>query len=214
MKHALTATRRMPTQQRARERVEHILSVAETMIVESGFGNLKTNEIAARAGVPVGSIYQYFAGLEDIVAALVGRYHRLIELEVGEQFEAVNTADDFLIALKKALDLAWNFMVDNTGYRELWCGAQVWAPLRKLDWDDTLKNADAMNAALCRVFPNIPASELRIFCITLCDASGSIARMAIEFPDMQRQLLDECFAVIVARFLELGRRSMLLGTTP
>lgn len=199
----------MPTQQRAIERVEHILSVVEGMIVEGGVGSLKTNEIAARAQVPVGSIYQYFAGLEELVGALVDRYHRALEEDVGALFLGVDSADEFLIALRTTLDLAWDFMLGNRGYRELWCGAQTWAPLRRLDWADTFKNADTMNHALLRVFPNVPQTELRIFCITLCDASGSIARMAIEFPDLRKALLDECFALIVARFLEFSRRNIL-----
>jgi AcrR family transcriptional regulator len=208
-----TTKRRVPTQQRAKERVEHILSVAEAMIVEGGVGSLKTNEIAERAGVPVGSVYQYFSGLEDMIGALVDRYHILLEGNVGAIFGKVNTAEEFLAALKTTQDMAWAFLFKNKGYRELWCGAQTWAPLRHLDWADTLKNADTMNKALCRVFPNIVQSELRTFCIMFCDSSGSIARMAIEFPDLREALLNENQAMLVARFLEFSRRNILNDAT-
>lgn len=207
-----TATRRRPTQQRAIERVEHILSVAEDMIVERGVGELKTNEIAARAGVPVGSLYQYFAGVEELVGALVDRYHRLLEIEIGEMFADIDSADDFLIAISRSQQVAWDFLLANRGYRELWCGAQTWAPLRQRDWADTFKNADAINGALLRIFPNIPPSQLRLFCIIVCDASGSTARMAIEFPDLQDALRAEWQGMITARFLELGRQNILNGT--
>jgi|CXWL01.1.fsa_nt_gi AcrR family transcriptional regulator len=203
------ASRRGPTQQRARERVEQILTVAEAMIVEGGVGSLKTNEIAARAGVPVGSLYQYFAGLEELIAALVDRYHLRVEEEIVALFAPVESPNGFLAALQQSQQVAWDFLSNNRGYRELWCGAQSWAPLRELDWADTLNNADAMNAALVRVFPRVPVGELRAFCIMVCDSSGSISRMAIGLPELRDDLLSECYSMIVARFLEFGRRDML-----
>jgi AcrR family transcriptional regulator len=65
--------RRVPTQRRSRERVERILDGAAELIVEHGVGDLTTQAIAARAGVPVASLYQYFADKEEIVLALVER---------------------------------------------------------------------------------------------------------------------------------------------
>jgi AcrR family transcriptional regulator len=199
----------MPTQQRSRERVEHILSVAEAMIVESGVGSLKTNEIAARAGVPVGSLYQYFTGVEGLVGALVDRYHLYFESEVGTLFDTVHSPEEFLAAIRMSQVITWEFLLNNRGYRELWCGAQTWAPLRQRDWADTLKNADTINHALSRLLPNLPAARLRAFCIMVCDASGSVARMAIEFPDLQEALRGEWYAMIVAGFLELSRQNIL-----
>lgn len=202
------SSRRMPTQQRAIERVERILSATEAMIVECGVGSLKTNEIAIRAGVPVGSLYQYFSGLEDLIGALVDRYHRRIEQEIDAFFAPIGDPAEFLAALRAGQAMFWNFFLTNHGYRELWCGAQTWAPLRRLDWVDTLKNADTINEALCRVFPNVPRHELRAFCIMICDTSG-ILRMAIEFPELREDLLAENYAMILARFWEFSRQNVL-----
>jgi len=66
-----TGPRKPPTQARSRARVENILKAAGALLGEAGYDGLSTNLIAERAAVPVGSIYQFFQGKDDIVAALV-----------------------------------------------------------------------------------------------------------------------------------------------
>ncbi|HYU85288.1 MAG TPA: TetR/AcrR family transcriptional regulator [Kribbellaceae bacterium] len=68
-----TTSRRAPSQRRSRERVEKILDAAERIIVEDGADALTTRSCAARAGVPVASLYQYFADRDEIVLSLVQR---------------------------------------------------------------------------------------------------------------------------------------------
>lgn len=65
--------RRIPTQQRSRRRVEVLLDAAERLVVDRGVEALTTRDIAAAAGVPVASFYQYFGAKEDVLVALAGR---------------------------------------------------------------------------------------------------------------------------------------------
>ena len=66
--------RRIPVQRRSRARVERILRVAEQIVIRDGLDALSTRAVAARAKVPVASIYQYFADREAIIAALIERH--------------------------------------------------------------------------------------------------------------------------------------------
>lgn len=68
-----TGQRREPMQARSRQRVQRILDAAADLIVEHGVGALGTRAIAERSGVPVGSLYQYFADKDEIILALVQR---------------------------------------------------------------------------------------------------------------------------------------------
>lgn len=65
------AARRSPTQQRSRARVRQILSAAADLVVQEGVERLTTRSIARQAGVPVASLYQYFADKDDVILALV-----------------------------------------------------------------------------------------------------------------------------------------------
>jgi Bacterial regulatory proteins, tetR family len=53
-----------PSQERSRERVAAVLSAARELIAEGGLASLKTGLLAERAGVPIGTIYQFFPDKE------------------------------------------------------------------------------------------------------------------------------------------------------
>lgn len=67
------ASRRIPRQQRSRERVERILDAAVRIVLENGADAVTTRSVADLAEVPVASIYQYFADRDGLLLALAER---------------------------------------------------------------------------------------------------------------------------------------------
>lgn len=65
--------KKTPTQGRSRQTVEALVEATALTIAERGWAGTTTNHIAAKAGVSVGSLYQYFASREDLLSALVER---------------------------------------------------------------------------------------------------------------------------------------------
>lgn len=65
--------RATPRQARARERVEAMLEAARTIIENDGVEPLSTQRIAKVAGIPVGSVYQFFPNKHSIVLELAKR---------------------------------------------------------------------------------------------------------------------------------------------
>lgn len=63
--------KRIPNQERSQRTVLDILEGAAQVLIDEGFENLTTGRIAERAGVSVGSLYQYFECRDAIVSALV-----------------------------------------------------------------------------------------------------------------------------------------------
>jgi AcrR family transcriptional regulator len=72
-------TRRKPVQRRSRERVELILKAATELLAEGGVEALTTRSLAARADIPVATIYRYFANREEIIAAYLD--HELEQID-------------------------------------------------------------------------------------------------------------------------------------
>lgn len=70
--------RKRPNSQRAQATVEAILQATAELIESSGYANLTTNHVAQRAGISIGSLYQYFPNKESICRALAERHFKLI----------------------------------------------------------------------------------------------------------------------------------------
>jgi AcrR family transcriptional regulator len=66
--------RKLPTQRRSRERVDLILRSAGQLLAEKGLESLSTNAIADRAGIPIGSLYQFFSDRDQIIGELLRRF--------------------------------------------------------------------------------------------------------------------------------------------
>ncbi|MBI4955659.1 MAG: TetR/AcrR family transcriptional regulator [Myxococcales bacterium] len=67
-------SRKRPSQRRSRLTVDQLLEAAARVFEEHGFASGTTNRIAARAGVSVGSLYQYFPNKEAVAVALLERH--------------------------------------------------------------------------------------------------------------------------------------------
>jgi len=67
----LPKPRKSPVQARSAATVEAILEAAARILESEGLDGYTTNAIAKRAGVSVGSLYQYFPNKDAITAALV-----------------------------------------------------------------------------------------------------------------------------------------------
>ncbi|MCP4198892.1 MAG: TetR/AcrR family transcriptional regulator [Proteobacteria bacterium] len=68
--------RKEPRQSRSKEMVEAILQAAAEVFATRGYARATTNKIAARAGVSVGSLYQYYPNKDSLLASLLAEHHR------------------------------------------------------------------------------------------------------------------------------------------
>ncbi|MEH6450517.1 MAG: TetR/AcrR family transcriptional regulator [Oleispira sp.] len=64
---------KIPRQPRSIEMVHCILDAGMEVIRETGLHSMSTNKVADRAGVSIGSLYQYFANRESILAGIIER---------------------------------------------------------------------------------------------------------------------------------------------
>ncbi len=84
--------RKTPRQRRSAETVEAILTAAAHILEKEGFDAATTNRVAVKAGVSIGSLYQYFPNKESLVRALNDRHTKeildLLRKRFGELREA------------------------------------------------------------------------------------------------------------------------------
>lgn len=62
--------RKKPTQSRSKFTVDAILEASTHILLRDGYEKFNTNKIAERAGVSIGSLYQYFPNKKSLIVAL------------------------------------------------------------------------------------------------------------------------------------------------
>lgn len=92
-----TVERRAPVQERSRKRVEAILDATERLVVDRGVEALTTREIAVAAGVPVASLYQYFADKEGVLLALAERDMAEMDQQVVDDLDGAELTVPLLV---------------------------------------------------------------------------------------------------------------------
>lgn len=70
--------RKTPRQGRSVETVRAIVDAAARILEQGGLGAFTTNAVAERAGVSIGSLYQYFPGKAALIGALIVRETSLL----------------------------------------------------------------------------------------------------------------------------------------
>jgi AcrR family transcriptional regulator len=86
-----TPLRRQPVQQRSAKRVEQMLDASAALIDEFGYDALTTTLIAKRAGVAVGSLYQFFPDKRAVVQALTARNLERFVAAVDERIKQLGS---------------------------------------------------------------------------------------------------------------------------
>src|SRR5690349_13567001 len=104
--------RRVPVQGRSVARVNRMLDACAQLVDEVGYDGLTTTLLAERAGVAIGSVYQFFPDKRAIVQALTLRnleayLHRLVDRmeqeEAADWWGAVDAAIDEYIAMHRSV---------------------------------------------------------------------------------------------------------------
>ncbi len=76
--------RRMPSQERSRKTVAAIYEAAAGIFVSIGYAEATTDQIAEKAGVSIGTLYNYFPGKEAILYGLWERHENEIKSIVNQ----------------------------------------------------------------------------------------------------------------------------------
>ena len=175
-----TSDVRIPRQRRSRERVEAILEAAKALIGEKGSAGLKIQEIADRAGVTAGSMYQYFPNKAAILHALAEQYldqfYSLLETSLSER---PATLEESVEALQSLLDQFYHVNVNDPVLRDIWQSISVDKTLRDMDIRGSRRNAEIVFDSIRHLFPEEHEADVQRYCLLIAHIFPPIIRLAL-----------------------------------
>ncbi len=186
----LAGMRRQPRQARSQERVNQILDVAEQLFITEGYSTTTTNAIAARAKVPIGSLYQFFPDKGAIVQALARRYGELLH----QRFIALHTAETISLPLadyvEQVINATEQFFSDYPGYYAIFM--QVQTTLPELEAIESAADAQLIQdwaIILSESYPGLQPVDYQAIAFTLVQAIGTLLWLSLSQNQIFRQRL-------------------------
>ncbi|MGH9012167.1 MAG: TetR/AcrR family transcriptional regulator [Acidimicrobiia bacterium] len=125
--------RRQPVQARSQARVERIIAATTAIVAEEGVDAAATRAIAARAGVPVASLYQFFADRDAVLDEVLRRELAALDEHVAA-LRQVARADPATATLAGFIDFAFEvhraYFRSRPAFARLWFGGRVTPPVQ------------------------------------------------------------------------------------
>jgi len=193
---------RQPVQERAQARVARILAAARGLIAATGSERLRMNDVAVAAGVPIGSLYQYFPDKAALLRALAEDYMTRIREGVALLLAEVRDLDGARAALDQAMDGYFALFRAEPVVRDIWCGTQADRLTQAMDIEDSRIHAGMVFDVLCRFVDAARHAALRDACFLLVHLLGATVRMAVVLPPDEGERLFVAFKALATRHLE------------
>lgn len=191
--------RKLPTQARSRARVDGILKATGALLGEVGYDGVSTNLIAERANVPVGSIYQFFEGKDDIVAALVEQFQDRIRNLVSGQLDAASLKRDRAGFIAALVDGIAGIQAEASAFVCVFSRSQSNDRFDGLARDLRHTLTHHLDRVVTEAFPRLPAAERQRMLAAWSAITGAmIANLDRSKPGERRKLLDELIIVLSA----------------
>ena len=198
--------RRMPTQARSRERVERILATASELIGETGSDAVRMSEIAERAGVPIGSLYQYFPDKAAILRTLAIRVMERVREGLRRSLEGIGSARDAFARIDMVMEGYYELFLTEPVVRDIWSATQADKTLQELDIEDSRENAVIFFEALKHLAPKREQARLQTASFLLMQLSGAAVRLAIAVDRKEGDRLMAEYRRLLRRELETALR--------
>jgi AcrR family transcriptional regulator len=183
--------RHRPVQERGRVRFDAILTAARELLAESGVEGFTIDDVATRAGIPVGSVYQFFPNKFAIVAELDARDTEALIDDLTARADRL-TLGDWQAETNELIDLVAAHWVDDPTRRAVWLAMRSTAATRSL----AAEHSRALVTTLLPMIKQLTEGQSLEEQVTICEVVVEMAQSLLHFsvsdgepnPDTVREL--------------------------
>ena len=179
--------RRRPSQERSRRRFDDILRAARALLVEVGFESFTSEQVALRAGVPIGSLYQFFGNKYAIICELDRLDTVNVQVEL-EKFAGEIPSLDWVELLDKLLDHLAALWRTDPSRRAVWLAMQATPPTRAIAAEHERDLASQVTRLLAPLTPGSKISDRQ----TMAEVHRARDLLDAELLDPRRPVASRC----------------------
>ena len=184
--------RRKPRQERSRDRVERILDATAELLVDTPIDKITTAAIAETAGVPIGSVYQYFPNKLAVLAELARRVMEQVDVKTASLI-----TEDFGVlpwdqAIDRAIDATMEGYAGQPGYLQLLLSIRPTPEFRAIT-DESNERVAAMLAFHPALQAVIPPDRIQLVTRAAIQAVNALQDWALseDDPDLTIRIIAE-----------------------
>jgi len=184
--------RRKPSQERSRDRVERILDATALLLDEMPVDKITTAAIAEKAGVPIGSVYQYFPNKLAVLAQLARRVMEKVDLQTASLI-----AEDFGVlpwdqAIDRAIDATMQGYSEQPGYIQLLLSIRPTPEFGAIT-DESNERVAAMLALHPALQSLIPPDRIQLVTRSAIRAVNSLQdwALSVDDPELANEIIGE-----------------------
>ena len=195
----VTSRRRVPAQHRSRERLDRIQAVASELIAKRGSDQLKMSEVADRAGISIGSLYQYFPDKSAIIRTLAERYNAESRRCIEEALAGVHDLAGLRTAYEGLVDQYYDMILAEPVMRDIWSGMQADKQLMALELAESRECGALLAAAMERAHKDADVQKVASTAFLIWQLGEATMRLAISVGREEGDAIVDAFKRMTVR---------------
>ncbi len=208
MSEVTAPRRRRASQARSKATVQRILDAATDLIVERGAQGVTMSEIAKRADLVIGSLYQYFTDKSAIYRAILIRHTAEARAVLHHYVTGAQSLEALSEALNLCFDAYFEILQKDRLIIGLWSIVQTDPDLQALDLEDSLQNARFVAGVAAPLLPGVDMDRLVAACVMLIQFSLYAGRLARDVPAPIAQEIPVTYKAMIRASIESLREPL------
>ncbi|MGH1563728.1 TetR/AcrR family transcriptional regulator [Mumia sp. DW29H23] len=192
--------RRRPTQERSQKKFDLILQTSRDLLLEAGFESFTLEEVANRAGIPIGTIYQFFQNKYVVVCELDRQDVVAVRAELARLAAELPTLD-WLRLLDQLVDHIAALWVTDPSRRAVWHAVQSTPATRATAAVTERELAADVAHVLAPLTPRTPRGRRKIMAEVLVHVAYSMLNFSIRDGQEHAEAVIELKRLLVSYLL-------------
>lgn len=193
----LLVPRRRPSQERSRRKFEAILAASRGLLIDVGFESFTCEEVAQRAQVPIGTLYQFFQNKYVIVCELDRQDAVGVKAELAAFAQEIPSLDwpRFLNRLVDHMATMWT---SDPSRRAVWHAVQSTPATRATAAQIERELAEQVAKALAPLTPGTPRPRRKIMAEVLVHIVYSMLNFSVRDGQSHAEAIEELKKLLAA----------------